>query len=353
MRLRFDRIRDGKESKRPDGRVGDPRPRRRVPASRIITAVAGGAAVLVLASPLPTRAQESAATTWPPAEGEAPRTEPVLEAYVTIDPAVEVGASDHGTRRFIPITGGRFVGDGLRGRVLPGGADWQLERPDGVLELYALYSLETDDGQVIVVENEGVASNDVRGGESRRYLRTSPRFHAPRGEHDWLNKSVFVGTVTPEEDGSAVVIRVFRVVAEGETRVGGETRGGAECTDIASSVARLDCYDNALGRVSSRARPGGGDQDSGAAALAERDARGASADPFEREAAYTVTVVEVRARGRDAIFITEEGETWVQNDGRRFFAPDVPFSAEIRPGALGSRFLVPSDGGRAIRVRRP
>jgi hypothetical protein len=43
------------------------------------------------------------------------------------------------------------------------------------------------------------------------YLRTVPRFHAPQGRHDWLNKGVFAGTVTPDPAGGAVIIRVFKV----------------------------------------------------------------------------------------------------------------------------------------------
>jgi hypothetical protein len=51
--------------------------------------------------------------------------------------------------------------------------------------------------------------------------------------------------------------------------------------------------------------------------------------------------------------VTDDGDVWVQTDGRRVVVPDVPFDAEIRPGALGSRFLAPRAGGRAVRVRRP
>ncbi|MBN1239889.1 MAG: DUF3237 family protein [Gammaproteobacteria bacterium] len=319
-------------------------------------AAAAVVAIVTLACAVPAavRAQDGAGSVWPVAGVEPPQTELVLEAYVTIGDAVEVGVSDHGTRRFIPITGGRFVGRGLSGRVMPGGADWQLERADGVLELYALYSLETDDGDVIVVENEGIASAiaPADGEPAQRYLRTSPRFHAPQGEHDWLNKGIFVGSVTPDEEGGAVVIRVFHVLPDGRRGAVAERPAtGSDCTGIASGVARLDCYDTAFGR-SSAARSDAGDAtaDDAAVARARQFSETTEAEP---EQAYTVTVVEVRRRRTDAIFVTEEGETWLQTDGRRFFAPDVPFEAEIRPGALGSNFLVPLSGGRAIRVREP
>jgi hypothetical protein len=286
------------------------------PAIRRVATVVATAALFAAG---PGSTQETAGTRWPVPDVEAPRTELVLEAFVEIAAAVEVGESDLGTRRFIPITGGRFVGRGLRGRVIPGGADWQLVRPDGVLELEALYAIETDDGAVIVVENHGIASatqtGDGRPGE--RYLRTIPRFRAPQGQHDWLNKGVFVGTVTPVEGGGAVVIRVFHVGATSAESTRGEVGSDAAPTAAApSSTARID-----------------------------------SAADGDTET-YTVTIVEIPRRSPEAVFVTGDGEVWIQTDGRRIQVPAVPFEAEIRPGALGGRFLAPSSG-RAIRVRSP
>ena len=68
-----------------------------------------------------------------------------------------------------------------------------------------------------------------------------------------------------------------------------------------------------------------------------------------------IVVVGVRAQpGRAAVFTTRDGATWVQNDGQSLTGfPDTPFDAELKPGAMGSQFLVPKNGGRAIRVREP
>lgn len=160
--------------------------------------------------------QENAGSRWPVTDVEAPTIDLALELYVTIAPRVEVGESDLGARGFIPITGGRFSGDNIRGEVMPGGADWQLRRPDGVLEINALYSIRTDDGVVIIVDNRGIGvppAGPVTAGAApaRGYVRTNPRFHAPQGKYDWLNKTVFVGTITPAPGGGAVIIRAFRV----------------------------------------------------------------------------------------------------------------------------------------------
>ena len=134
------------------------------------------------------------------------QTELSFEAEVTIQPAVEIGPSSHGTRRYIPITGGTFSGPRIKGVVLPGGADWQTDRPDGVTELDALYSIKTHDGAVIMVRNRGLF---VDGGA---YFRTSPQFEAPKGPYDWLNKAIFVGSIAIPPHPGAVIIRVFKVL---------------------------------------------------------------------------------------------------------------------------------------------
>jgi hypothetical protein len=157
-------------------------------------------------------AQDEAGNRWPVTGVTAPTAELALELFVTIAPAVVVGPSDHGTRQFIPITGGRFSGaNGLRGEVMAGGADWQLRRPDGVTEVLAVYSIKTHDGAVIEVDNRGIIVPPTAAG-GRAYIGTTPRFHAPQGPYDWLNKSSFVGTITPSPQGGAVIIRAFRVL---------------------------------------------------------------------------------------------------------------------------------------------
>ena len=139
----------------------------------------------------------------------APRIhpEPVLELYVSLNDKVSIGQSDDGERHIVPITGGHFRGDAIAGEVVSGGADWQTVRPDGIKEIFALYSIKTDDGATIVVDNRGIVSYE--GGE--RYARTRPQFHAPVGKYDWLNKKLFIGTITSIKKPRAVVIRVYEV----------------------------------------------------------------------------------------------------------------------------------------------
>ncbi|NIJ49710.1 DUF3237 domain-containing protein [Rhizomicrobium electricum] len=143
------------------------------------------------------------------AEPETPGIAFAFEAYVTIGAAETPGPTPFGGRNRIPITGGHFEGPAIKGKVLPGGADWQLVRSDGAVTLEADYMIQADDGTLIHVHNHAVVSG--KPGTPDYYLRCAPVFEAPIGKHDWLNKALFVGTVTVEPKGDAVRVRVYKV----------------------------------------------------------------------------------------------------------------------------------------------
>ena len=152
-------------------------------------------------------AAPAAAQTQPPTPG----LEFALEAVAELGAPLTPGATPYGRRNLIPITGGRFEGPRIRGKVIPGGGDWQLTRNDGTATLDADYMIQADDGTLIHVHNHGVLSG-LGGDPSQVYLRTNPVFEAPIGPHDWLNKALFVGTVTPVgQPPTAVRVRVYRV----------------------------------------------------------------------------------------------------------------------------------------------
>jgi hypothetical protein len=138
----------------------------------------------------------------------APRAEFAYEAVVDIGPTLALGRSPFGERRMIPIVGGTFRGPRIRGIVVGGGADRQLIGGDGVRRLEAVYELQTDDGAVISVRNR-VLIHDPPG--EPRDAFSSLDITAPEGPHDWLNKSVFVGTLESLSPRPQVLIRVFRL----------------------------------------------------------------------------------------------------------------------------------------------
>jgi hypothetical protein len=139
----------------------------------------------------------------------SPPLEFVMEARVTIAPVLDIGVTPRGERRIIPITGGTFEGPGLRGSVVPGGADWQIIRPDGVTELEARYTLMTEAGGLIYVVNRGIR-HGWPGDKSQCYFRTVPVFETAAPELAWMLRSVFIGDA--ERLADYVVIRFWRVV---------------------------------------------------------------------------------------------------------------------------------------------
>ena len=145
--------------------------------------------------------------------------EPLLRAEIALGPPQELGDTPLGRRRVIPILGGSFSGERLAGRVLPGGADWQLVRSDGVAELDARYTLETSDGARIYVRNFGYRHGpaDVlrRLADGKPvdpalyYMRTTPRFETSAARYQWLNRTICVATGARR--AAAVELEVFEV----------------------------------------------------------------------------------------------------------------------------------------------
>jgi hypothetical protein len=145
--------------------------------------------------------------------------ERLFRAEVTLAPAQEIGAGPAGRRRIIPITGGTVSGERLSGRVLPGGADWQIVRADGVAYLDARYTIETHDGALVYVRNQGYRHGPqsviarLAAGETvdpaTYYMRTTPWFETGDERYDWLNRTVCVGS--GERLASAVRIDFYAV----------------------------------------------------------------------------------------------------------------------------------------------
>src|SRR5690242_1859394 len=85
-----------------------------------------------------------------------PRLTFAMELRVLVNPPIEIGAGARGRRRIVPIRGGTFEGPRLRGAVLDGGADSQIVNDDGLAELDTRYTLRTDLGELIYIQNAGL-----------------------------------------------------------------------------------------------------------------------------------------------------------------------------------------------------
>ncbi len=136
---------------------------------------------------------------------ETPQCEFAFELFAECAQPMPMGDTPQGKAALIPITGGRFEGPNIKGTVLPGGADWPLTRSDGVNFVEARYPIQTDDGVIIQIHNRGPMAPGAKG-------RTMTTFNAPAGKYDWLNKSVFVGTLeVPPGQFKGVTVRFFKV----------------------------------------------------------------------------------------------------------------------------------------------
>lgn len=131
-----------------------------------------------------------------PAAEIMPKVEFVFEERVTLSPPVVLGETPFGRRQYIGITGGTVAGPKLKGEVVPGGWDYQLKLNDGCGTLSADYFLRADDGTLIHIVNEAYSCgpNAVTG--ERFFFR--PKFEAPKGPHEWLNRSSFVALLEVE-----------------------------------------------------------------------------------------------------------------------------------------------------------
>jgi hypothetical protein len=149
----------------------------------------------------------SLADTLPP---DTPAATLLWQAAVRIGDKQTLGPSPLGERFLVPILGGTVWGAGahaaLQGSVLPGGADRQLLRADGVKELDALYELQLDDGTVLTVRNRVTVDEQVQP----RYARSVVQVTAPAGPWAWLNRRCLVGSLQSlRPQAQAVLVRVY------------------------------------------------------------------------------------------------------------------------------------------------
>jgi hypothetical protein len=155
----------------------------------------------------------------PPAVSVVPTLQLLYTSKIEIAAPLDVGETPRGRRRVINITGGTFSGPRLSGRILPGGADWQVIRSDGIAELDARYTLETVDGALIYISNWGLrrgppdviarlsAGDKVDPGEY--YFRTTPVFETGAPAYAWMNGIIAIAV--GERRADAVIITAYEV----------------------------------------------------------------------------------------------------------------------------------------------
>ena len=148
------------------------------------------------------------------AQENAPQLEYVVELKVKCEGAYQVGQTSHGNRFIIPIVGGTFEGPKMKGTILPGGADYQLQDNEhGRTEVEAIYSIKTDDGVNIHVRNKGlICTSKDENGNPQFYFRTTPQFEAPfDSKYAWLNNAIFVCQPAFGGNDGTINLKIWKV----------------------------------------------------------------------------------------------------------------------------------------------
>ncbi len=150
------------------------------------------------------------AQTYPPKD--TPQLEFALQLRVTLGEAFSIDKTQHGRRTVIPITGGTFEGPLLKGTIINGGADYQLNAENRT-ELEAIYCIKTDDGIYIHVRNRGIIANGKdANGNPTFYFRAAPQFEAPSdSRYGWLNDALFICVPEWTPDFKGIVLNVWKV----------------------------------------------------------------------------------------------------------------------------------------------
>ena len=148
------------------------------------------------------------------------RFEFLMNLAAEVGDLVTLGTGPLGERRMVSILGGTFEGAGIRGEILPGGADWQIARRDGVLDLDARYVLREQAGGLVRVVSQGYrhGSSDVlaalaRGEDvdpSLYFFRTTMRFETGAPDLEWLNRTIAVATA--KRESRRVLITAYKLL---------------------------------------------------------------------------------------------------------------------------------------------
>ena len=132
-----------------------------------------------------------------------PRLEFLFEVSIETAFPHAIGENPHGNRQIIPVTGGSFEGPRLKGKILPGGGDWLLVRPDGVGEIDARETWQAEDGALLYVTKRGYITNvpgltaRILAGESipheEYYFVVTQYVETSAAQYAWLQQVVAIG----------------------------------------------------------------------------------------------------------------------------------------------------------------
>src|SRR5262247_4900027 len=155
-----------------------------------------------------------------PKEMTVLRHQPLFVFQIEVKPPSVIGATPGFDRRIGEITGGRFEGERLRGKIVSGGSDWQSLRSDGAITINVRLVMQTDDGALIGMTYLGmrhgpkeVMDRMARGeivNPSEYYMRVTPYYETASEKYGWLNRIVSVAYGHRMQGGA--IYQVFQIL---------------------------------------------------------------------------------------------------------------------------------------------
>jgi hypothetical protein len=143
-----------------------------------------------------------------------PGLEPAFTVDARLGPLEDHGVTRAGHRRVIAVAGGRVSG-AIDAEILPGGADWQLVRPDGAIEIDTRYSARTAAGEYVHFRTSGVRSGPpevlaalLRGENvdpASYYFRVAVYLETSAPRLAFLERSLFVASAVRGADSVSYV----------------------------------------------------------------------------------------------------------------------------------------------------
>ncbi|KAF3012577.1 hypothetical protein G7054_g7810 [Neopestalotiopsis clavispora] len=123
----------------------------------------------------------------------------LLTVSATELPVINIGDGGHGTRIFIPITGGNFSGPSIQGTVAGVGGDWGIyDTTQTVFSPDAKIVLTTDDGANILMSGRG------------RSPWIAYDFETGSEKYAWMNSVVGIGRIQVGDNN--LTTDVFQIV---------------------------------------------------------------------------------------------------------------------------------------------
>jgi Protein of unknown function (DUF3237) len=168
-------------------------------------------------SPTPSSTGRAEGATKQLGEIEPIKLEYVFQVRIDFSERVSF-KTPNGRRAYVPAISGLIEGPRLQGRVVPhSGADFAANG-----RLNAHYMLQASDGAMIYINNQGylypssgkpIDQNDPSwNGDADYYFRCTPVFDTPVGPHDWLTRTVIVGTGKRHANPDHTIFTYYAVV---------------------------------------------------------------------------------------------------------------------------------------------